>query len=134
MDILATGLSVQCGLGAQLTLSHTKRLVYVSCDPQAATKNLVDLCRMTSKTYDGEPFHIAYVRVRAHSAGGPLPADQALRVGGVLERVCPLGAPSYAIVVGLDVYRFPRLCTVVDKLVPNPRVSNWTTYLLLVDS
>ncbi|CAG2183770.1 unnamed protein product, partial [Oppiella nova] len=33
-----------------------KRLVYVSCDPHKAIKNLIDLCRPPSKTYKGQPF------------------------------------------------------------------------------
>ncbi|CAG2105280.1 unnamed protein product [Medioppia subpectinata] len=33
-----------------------KRLVYVSCEPNKAIKNLIDLCRPPSKTYKGQPF------------------------------------------------------------------------------
>lgn len=32
------------------------RLVYISCDPRAAMKNVVDLARPSSKQYLGEPF------------------------------------------------------------------------------
>ena len=31
------------------------QLVYISCDPKAAMKNLVDLARGNSKLYSGEP-------------------------------------------------------------------------------
>ncbi|XP_014468217.1 PREDICTED: tRNA (uracil-5-)-methyltransferase homolog A-like isoform X1 [Dinoponera quadriceps] len=43
---------------ALLTLRKAKklsRLVYISCDPRAATRNLVDLARPSSKQYLGEP-------------------------------------------------------------------------------
>ncbi|EFN75142.1 tRNA (uracil-5-)-methyltransferase homolog A [Harpegnathos saltator] len=43
---------------ALLTLRKVKklsRLVYISCDPRAAMKNLVDLARPSSKQYLGEP-------------------------------------------------------------------------------
>lgn len=32
------------------------KLVYVSCNAEAATKNFVDLCRPVSKTMSGVPF------------------------------------------------------------------------------
>ncbi|XP_012255904.2 tRNA (uracil-5-)-methyltransferase homolog A [Athalia rosae] len=43
---------------ALVTLRKTKKLnklVYISCDPKAALKNLVDLARPTSKQYQGDP-------------------------------------------------------------------------------
>lgn len=43
---------------AVLTLrkaNKLSRLVYVSCDPRAATRNLVDLARPPSKQYVGDP-------------------------------------------------------------------------------
>uniref|UniRef100_A0A0N5AN11 tRNA (uracil(54)-C(5))-methyltransferase n=1 Tax=Syphacia muris TaxID=451379 RepID=A0A0N5AN11_9BILA len=40
------------------TLSNMKHLIYVSCHPSMASKNLTDLCRPTSKKYAGKPFHI----------------------------------------------------------------------------
>lgn len=43
---------------ALLTLRREKklnRLVYISCDPRAATKNLVNFARPSSKQYPGEP-------------------------------------------------------------------------------
>lgn len=43
---------------ALLTLRKVKklnRLVYISCDPRAAMRNLVDLARPSSKQYIGEP-------------------------------------------------------------------------------
>uniref|UniRef100_A0A914DFU5 tRNA (uracil(54)-C(5))-methyltransferase n=1 Tax=Acrobeloides nanus TaxID=290746 RepID=A0A914DFU5_9BILA len=43
-------------------LKEMKHLIYVSCDPKAATKNLVDLCRPTSRKYEGEPFQIARIQ------------------------------------------------------------------------
>ncbi|XP_043671012.1 tRNA (uracil-5-)-methyltransferase homolog A-like isoform X1 [Vespula pensylvanica] len=42
-----------------LTLRKTRkltRLVYISCDPRAAMRNLIDLSRPRSKQYCGEPF------------------------------------------------------------------------------
>lgn len=44
---------------ALLTLRKSKkltRLVYISCDPRAAMKNLIDFARPSSKQYFGEPF------------------------------------------------------------------------------
>lgn len=38
-----------------------KRLIYVSCDPAAAQKNIVDLCRPKSLKYQGQPFHIVKI-------------------------------------------------------------------------
>uniref|UniRef100_A0AC35TG28 tRNA (uracil(54)-C(5))-methyltransferase n=1 Tax=Rhabditophanes sp. KR3021 TaxID=114890 RepID=A0AC35TG28_9BILA len=43
-------------------LDQMKKLVYVSCDPKAAQKNLIDLCRVTSKKYEGEPFVIKKIQ------------------------------------------------------------------------
>lgn len=43
---------------ALLTLRNAKnlnKLVYISCDPRAAMRNLVDLARPSSKQYLGEP-------------------------------------------------------------------------------
>lgn len=43
---------------ALLTMRKAKklsRLIYISCDPRAAAKNLVDLARPVSKQYTGEP-------------------------------------------------------------------------------
>ncbi|VDN58855.1 unnamed protein product [Dracunculus medinensis] len=39
-------------------LSDLCRLIYVSCNPSLVKKNLVDLCRPTSKKYEGKPFCI----------------------------------------------------------------------------
>ncbi|XP_053981431.1 tRNA (uracil-5-)-methyltransferase homolog A-like [Hylaeus volcanicus] len=59
-DIIAVVDPPRAGLHqrALLTLRKAKklsRLVYVSCDPRAAARNLVDLARPTSKQYIGEP-------------------------------------------------------------------------------
>uniref|UniRef100_A0A0N4ZT35 tRNA (uracil(54)-C(5))-methyltransferase n=1 Tax=Parastrongyloides trichosuri TaxID=131310 RepID=A0A0N4ZT35_PARTI len=43
-------------------LVSMKRLVYVSCDPKAASKNLVDLCRDTSNKFEGLPFEIKTIQ------------------------------------------------------------------------
>ncbi|CAD5224885.1 unnamed protein product [Bursaphelenchus okinawaensis] len=43
-------------------LESLKKLVYVSCDPKAALKNVVDLCRPTSKKYEGDPFKVAFIQ------------------------------------------------------------------------
>lgn len=32
-----------------------KKLIYISCDPKAAARNLIDLARPNSKQYFGEP-------------------------------------------------------------------------------
>jgi tRNA (uracil-5-)-methyltransferase len=39
-----------------LRASNVDTLVYVSCDAKAAMNNFIDLGRMTSNTYKGEPF------------------------------------------------------------------------------
>ena len=39
-----------------LRASSVNSLVYVSCDARAAMNNFVDLGRMTSKAYKGDPF------------------------------------------------------------------------------
>ncbi|XP_076634209.1 tRNA (uracil-5-)-methyltransferase homolog A isoform X1 [Colletes latitarsis] len=59
-DIIAVVDPPRAGLHqrALLTLRKARklsRLVYVSCDPGAAARNLVDLARPTSKQYVGEP-------------------------------------------------------------------------------
>ncbi|KAK2581834.1 hypothetical protein KPH14_002300 [Odynerus spinipes] len=44
---------------ALLTLRNSKklsRLVYISCDPRAAMRNLIDFARPSSKQFSGEPF------------------------------------------------------------------------------
>uniref|UniRef100_A0A0K0FKW0 tRNA (uracil(54)-C(5))-methyltransferase n=1 Tax=Strongyloides venezuelensis TaxID=75913 RepID=A0A0K0FKW0_STRVS len=43
-------------------LTSMRRLIYVSCDPKAASKNLVDLCRDTSNKFGGEPFKIKTIQ------------------------------------------------------------------------
>uniref|UniRef100_A0A914QSW8 tRNA (uracil(54)-C(5))-methyltransferase n=1 Tax=Panagrolaimus davidi TaxID=227884 RepID=A0A914QSW8_9BILA len=43
-------------------LEEMKRLVYVSCDPNAALKNIIDLCRSTSKKYEGSPFTVTSIQ------------------------------------------------------------------------
>lgn len=43
-------------------LTPLRDLVYVSCDPRAALKNLVDLCRPESKKYEGDPFRVQSIR------------------------------------------------------------------------
>ena len=39
-----------------LRASNVQTLVYVSCDAKAAMNNFIDLGRLTSNTYKGEPF------------------------------------------------------------------------------
>ncbi|VVC97507.1 unnamed protein product [Leptidea sinapis] len=36
---------------------QVKRLIYISCSPASVVKNFVDLCRASSKTLKGAPFH-----------------------------------------------------------------------------
>ncbi|CAD5231698.1 unnamed protein product [Bursaphelenchus xylophilus] len=43
-------------------LESLNKLVYVSCDPKAALKNVVDLCRPTSKKYEGDPFKVQFIQ------------------------------------------------------------------------
>ncbi|KAI1719361.1 tRNA (Uracil-5-)-methyltransferase domain-containing protein [Ditylenchus destructor] len=43
-------------------LTQMKRMVYVSCDPKAAMKNLVDLCRQESSKFGGEQFRIVRIQ------------------------------------------------------------------------
>ncbi|XP_003699325.2 tRNA (uracil-5-)-methyltransferase homolog A [Megachile rotundata] len=59
-DVIAVVDPPRAGLHQRALLSLRKarklsRLIYVSCDPRAAAKNLVDLARPTSKQYIGEP-------------------------------------------------------------------------------
>ncbi|CAJ0592096.1 unnamed protein product [Cylicocyclus nassatus] len=44
------------------TMDKMRRLVFVSCNPTAAMKNIVDLCRPTSKKYSGRPFKLASIQ------------------------------------------------------------------------
>lgn len=44
------------------TMETLRRLVFVSCDPAAAMKNLVDLCRPTSKKYAGRAFKVVSIQ------------------------------------------------------------------------
>ncbi|KAI1720786.1 tRNA (Uracil-5-)-methyltransferase domain-containing protein [Ditylenchus destructor] len=43
-------------------LTQMKRMVYVSCDPKGAMKNLVDLCRQESSKFGGEQFRIVRIQ------------------------------------------------------------------------
>ncbi|KAL3083245.1 hypothetical protein niasHS_011047 [Heterodera schachtii] len=43
-------------------LNSLLTLCYVSCDPKAATKNLIDLCRPPSRKFDGDPFRIVDIQ------------------------------------------------------------------------
>ncbi|XP_011300538.1 tRNA (uracil-5-)-methyltransferase homolog A [Fopius arisanus] len=54
VDPPRAGLQQQAVLALRKTNS-LKRLIYISCDPKAAIKNLVDLARPTSKQYSGDP-------------------------------------------------------------------------------
>ncbi len=47
--------------GYLLQLTAMRRLVFVSCHPAAASKNLVDLCRPASNKYGGEPFRLVAI-------------------------------------------------------------------------
>uniref|UniRef100_A0A915PR37 S-(hydroxymethyl)glutathione dehydrogenase n=1 Tax=Setaria digitata TaxID=48799 RepID=A0A915PR37_9BILA len=42
-------------------LTQLKRIVFVSCNPSLAMKNMVDLCRPTSRKFEGEPFRLTSV-------------------------------------------------------------------------
>ncbi|VDN01380.1 unnamed protein product [Thelazia callipaeda] len=39
-------------------LPQLKRIVFVSCNPWLAMKNMVDICRSTSRKFEGEPFKL----------------------------------------------------------------------------
>ncbi|XP_063974795.1 tRNA (uracil-5-)-methyltransferase homolog A-like [Diachasmimorpha longicaudata] len=59
-DVVAIVDPPRAGLQQQAVLAlrkskSLKRLIYISCDPKAAVKNLVDLARPTSKQYTGDP-------------------------------------------------------------------------------
>ncbi|CAI5450922.1 unnamed protein product [Caenorhabditis angaria] len=43
-------------------LDTLRRLIFVSCEPNAAIKNIVDLCRQTSRKFGGEPFKISKIQ------------------------------------------------------------------------
>ncbi|XGW03913.1 hypothetical protein V3C99_015227 [Haemonchus contortus] len=56
----------RCGVHDKVVLGcrmmeTLRRLVFVSCDPAAAMKNIVDLCRPTSKKFAGRPFKIVSI-------------------------------------------------------------------------
>lgn len=42
-------------------LIQLKCLIYVSCDPKSAMKNICELCRPTSRKYEGEPFRVVSI-------------------------------------------------------------------------
>uniref|UniRef100_A0A1I7ZI15 tRNA (uracil(54)-C(5))-methyltransferase n=1 Tax=Steinernema glaseri TaxID=37863 RepID=A0A1I7ZI15_9BILA len=43
-------------------MEKLNRIVFVSCDPKAALKNIVDLCRPRSRKYEGEPFQLERIQ------------------------------------------------------------------------
>ncbi|KAK0411391.1 hypothetical protein QR680_005631 [Steinernema hermaphroditum] len=43
-------------------MGKLNRLIFVSCDPKAALKNIVDLCRPRSRKYEGEPFKLETIQ------------------------------------------------------------------------
>ncbi|KIH55100.1 hypothetical protein ANCDUO_14749, partial [Ancylostoma duodenale] len=57
----------RCGVHEKVVLGcrmmdTMRRLIFVSCNPGAAMKNIVDLCRPTSKKYNGRPFKLASIQ------------------------------------------------------------------------
>uniref|UniRef100_F1KXT9 tRNA (uracil(54)-C(5))-methyltransferase n=1 Tax=Ascaris suum TaxID=6253 RepID=F1KXT9_ASCSU len=60
LDPPRAGIHEKVVLGCRM-LSSLKRLIFVSCEPSLALKNLVDLCRPRSKKYDGEPFTLTSI-------------------------------------------------------------------------
>lgn len=44
-------------IAAIRSASDIKRLVYVSCNPNSAKRNFIELARPESKQYKGEPFY-----------------------------------------------------------------------------
>ncbi|VDM92413.1 unnamed protein product [Litomosoides sigmodontis] len=42
-------------------LAQLKKIVFVSCSPSLAMKNMVDLCRPTSRKFEGEPFKLTSI-------------------------------------------------------------------------
>ncbi|VBB26525.1 unnamed protein product [Acanthocheilonema viteae] len=42
-------------------LAQLKKIVFVSCSPSLALKNMVDLCRPTSRKFEGEPFKLTSI-------------------------------------------------------------------------
>ena len=53
--IIVINFTDQRALVALRKAKNLNRLVFMSCDPKAAIKNLVDLARANSKHYPGEP-------------------------------------------------------------------------------
>ncbi len=56
----------RAGLGDKIVVSLRRmnalsRLVYVSCDPKAASKNFLDLTRCSSNRFGGSPFKLERV-------------------------------------------------------------------------
>ncbi|KHN74429.1 tRNA (uracil-5-)-methyltransferase -like protein A [Toxocara canis] len=60
LDPPRAGIHEKVVLGCRM-LSSLKRLIFVSCEPSLALKNLVDLCRPRSKKYDGQPFKVTSI-------------------------------------------------------------------------
>ncbi|WKY11845.1 hypothetical protein Q1695_003428 [Nippostrongylus brasiliensis] len=57
----------RCGVHDKVVLAcrvmeRLQRLVFVSCDPAAAMKNIVDLCRPSSKKYAGRAFSLVSIQ------------------------------------------------------------------------
>ncbi|VDK62516.1 unnamed protein product [Onchocerca ochengi] len=42
-------------------LAQLKKIVFVSCNPSLAMKNMVDLCRPSSRKFEGEPFKLTSI-------------------------------------------------------------------------
>ena len=61
LDPPRAGIPGKCILGCR-KLAEMKRLVYVSCDPNGALKNIIDLCRPQSRKYEGTPFTITSIQ------------------------------------------------------------------------
>uniref|UniRef100_A0A915D1H7 tRNA (uracil(54)-C(5))-methyltransferase n=1 Tax=Ditylenchus dipsaci TaxID=166011 RepID=A0A915D1H7_9BILA len=61
LDPPRAGVSDRVVMGCR-KLHQMKRLVYVSCDPKAALKNVIDLCRPRSRKYEGEPFNLVRIQ------------------------------------------------------------------------
>ncbi|KAM3717356.1 tRNA (uracil-5-)-methyltransferase [Dirofilaria immitis] len=60
MDPPRAGIHDKVIIGCR-TLARLKKVVFVSCNPSLAMKNMVDLCRPTSRKFEGEPFKLTSI-------------------------------------------------------------------------
>lgn len=55
-EVETTKFSDKKSISAIRSALDLKRIIYVACNPKAAERNWLDLCKPESKTYRGDPF------------------------------------------------------------------------------